>query len=217
MRKIALLVVIFLFSTVSAFAQIPVILNRMDLHRKALRSLRAALTISKFSASSGGTYTKEGILTIVPQKNNNNLVRIDSTEPETENFLIVKNQFLVYLPGKKTAYTGAATDSQKDLFFLFSDLSKEKLKADYNVVYNGEEKVSGTIPTWHLELTPKTPANYQTMDIWIDANGMPIQFKITENNGDWTNVLLAGLQKNVRLNAAEFKIALPKGTKIIKN
>jgi outer membrane lipoprotein-sorting protein len=216
MRKIAFLFIFLVLSSVSAAAQVPAILNRMDTHRKALRSLRADLTISKFSVQSAGTYTKEGALTILPTKNSS-LVRVDSTRPETENFLIVENQYLVYLPNQKTAYTGTAVDSQKILFSFFSDLSKETLRADYNIVYTGEEKVGGTIPAWHLELTPKIPQNYQTIELWIDANGMAIQVKIIENNGDWTNTLLANLQKNVVIKAAEFKISLPKGTKIIKN
>ena len=218
MRKIALPVIIFvLLSVCSAPAQVAEILKRVETHRSALKSLRADLTISRFSAQSGGTYIKESVLAILLPKNNRNLIRLNSTKPETENFLIVENQYLVYLPNRKTAYTGTATDPQKNLFFLFSDLSRERLRADYNVVYKGNETVGGVIPAWQLELTPKTPQSYQTIELWIDANGMPIQFRITEASGDWTNVLLASLQKNVVINAAEFKIALPKGTKIIKD
>lgn len=41
--------------------------------------------------------------------------------------------------------------------------------------------------------------------------------KITERNNDTNTVLLSGLKKNVRVKKAEFKVNLPKGTKIIKN
>jgi len=216
MRKIALLVVIFVFSSVCVTAQVAEILKRMEQHRKALKSLRAQMTVSKFSVQTGGTYTKEGALTVLPQKNDNNLVRLDSTKPDTENFLIVENQYLVYFPNQKLAYTGPAADSQKILFFIFADLSREKMAADYNVVYRGQDKVGGTVPAWKLELTPKTEQSYQKIELWIDANGMPVQLKVHESNGDWTNVAVSQLQKNVVINAAEFKIALPKNTKIIK-
>jgi outer membrane lipoprotein-sorting protein len=218
MRKIVLLVVIFVFSTVPALAQVTEILKRMDVHRKVLKSLRADLSVNKFSVQMGGIYRKEGVLTMVPQKNNNFIfIRVDAALPETENFLIVQNQYLVYLPDQKIAYTGTATDSQKNLFFLFSDFSEKELKSDHAISYAGQEKVGGTIQTWHLELIPKTPKSYQKIELWIDANGMPIQLKINETSGDWTNVLLSNLNKNVRLNMAELTIKLPKNTKVIKN
>ena len=53
-------------------------------------------------------------------------------------------------------------------------------------------------------------------DLWVDGNGMPVQAKITEKNNDTTLVLLSNMQKNVTIKASEFKINLPKGTKIIR-
>lgn len=60
MKKIALLFVIFVFSSVSASAQTAEILKRMEQHQKALKSLQANITINKFSVQFGGNYTKEG-------------------------------------------------------------------------------------------------------------------------------------------------------------
>ena len=217
MRKIALLVVIFVFSSVCVTAQVAEILKRMEQHRKALKSLRAQMTVSKFSVQTGGTYTKEGALTVLPQKNDNNLVRLDSTKPDTENFLIVENQYLVYFPNQKLAYTGPAADSQKILFFIFADLSREKMAADYNVVYRGQDKVGGTVPAWKLELTPKTDAGFKSIRLWVDKNGMPLRIKVTRANGDWTSISLSYLQKNTELSMKDFKIELPGETKIIKN
>ncbi|MDQ3129458.1 MAG: outer-membrane lipoprotein carrier protein LolA [Acidobacteriota bacterium] len=98
----------------------------------------------------------------------------------------------------------------------FFNLSREKLTGFFNIKYLGRESVGGNIPAWQLELTPKTPGNYKAIEIWIDANGMPLQAKITENNGDWTNILLSNPQKNAAVNASDFKIILPKETKIIR-
>jgi outer membrane lipoprotein-sorting protein len=96
------------------------------------------------------------------------------------------------------------------------NMSKAQLQANYTVKYLGQANVAGGIPTWHLELVPKTAQKYKSAELWVDGNGMPIQAKVVENNNDTTTVLLSNLQKNVTLNASIFKIDLPKGTKIVK-
>lgn len=89
-----LLLFITAFLSVPAFPQIVMqIVKRMDSHQKALRSLRADVTINKFSVQFGGTYTKEGAVKFIPA--NDYFVRLDSTKPVTESFLAVKNHYLV--------------------------------------------------------------------------------------------------------------------------
>src|SRR5215203_5562364 len=210
MKKTALLLFIFAFSTTSVFPQVIEILKRMDAHQKALKTLRADLTISKFSLLFGGTFTKEGALQFLPAKDKP-VLRIDSTKPAPESFLIVGNQSIVYLPDRKTAYTGARSDAGINLLLLFLSISKANLAIAYTVSYAGEEKV-GTIRAWHLELTPKAAKNYKIIELWVDGNGMPVQSKITENNGDWTSIVLGNLQTNVAIKGSDFKIDLPKGT-----
>jgi outer membrane lipoprotein-sorting protein len=227
MKKIALLLVVFVFSSVSLPAQIREILKRMDDHRKALKSLQAHVLITKFSAKTGKNETKEGIVKFLPQKTDY-LLRIDSTKPAPESFSIIGNQYLLYqsnpslifLPELKTAYTGTITDSQKITFMIFSILSnfsKENLKANYPINYTGQEKVNGTTPTFHLEFTSNTTKNYKKIELWVDANGMPLQSKISQTNGDSTSVLLTNMEKNRAMKAADFKIDLPTETKLVKN
>lgn len=217
MRKFVFLVIFLTLSSVSADAQvIKEILKRISQHQAAVKSLRADIAINKFSVQSGGAYAREGTLVVLPQKNGNYSLRFDSTKPEEQNFLIVANYYLIYFPGSKIAHTGTATDAQKLMFFPFSDLSEKTLKLEFNITYTGEEKIGGTIPTWHLELTPKTAQSFDKIELWVDANGMPLQWKINEPGGDWTSVLLSNLRKNLVINAAEFRINLPKGTKVIK-
>jgi outer membrane lipoprotein-sorting protein len=97
-----------------------------------------------------------------------------------------------------------------------SFLSKDQLKANYTVRYLGQEKVSGGVETWHLEMTPKNPTSYKSAEMWVDGNGMPIQIKVTESNNDTTTILLSGLQKNTTINASVFEVKLPKDTKKIE-
>jgi outer membrane lipoprotein-sorting protein len=192
------------------------ILKRMEAHQKALRTLHADLTMTKFNAQLSETEIKQGAVKFIPQTNDYWL-RIDSTNPVPESFSIIGNQYLVYLPNQKTARMGTITDTQKNEFVIFSQLAKGKLKEIYEVKYLGAEKVNGIIPAWHLELTPKTKSGSKTIELWVDASGMIIQSKSTETNGDWSNISLTNLQKNVRIQATDCRIALPGDTKIVKN
>ena len=202
--------------SIKGLPPITAIFKRIEEHQKSLRSLSADLTLTKFDSKLSQTEIKQGTVKQLPQTNDLSL-RIDWTMPETESLSIVKNQYVSYLPTSQTANTGTLSDEQKNAWVIFSNLSKEKLSANYTIKYLGEEKVSGTIPAWHLELTPKTATTHKTVELWIDGNGMVIQTKITETGGDWTAILLINLQKNVSVNPADFKIALPKETKITKN
>jgi outer membrane lipoprotein-sorting protein len=65
-------------------------------------------------------------------------------------------------------------------------------------------------------MTPLKQAKYKSAEIWVDGNGMPIQSLIKEKNDDTSTVLLTNLQKNVRINSADFKMSLD-GLRIIKS
>ncbi|HLM02647.1 MAG TPA: hypothetical protein VK400_16455, partial [Pyrinomonadaceae bacterium] len=96
-------------------------------------------------------------------------------------------------------------------------MSKEELKANYNVVYLGQENVGGNIPTWRLKLTPKKAANFKFAELWVDGNGMPVQGKVTALvNDDTDTILLQNLIKNDTINGSIFEVNLPKGTDVIK-
>lgn len=196
------------------------ILKRMDEHQKALSSLKANVMMDKYNSQLDEHDIYEGTTMYLPAKGRDALVRIDWIKPEQSILSVVNKQYVLYRPRLKQAITGTVDSAQKNTKasgpMEFLKMSKEQLRANYTVVYLGQEQVSGGIPTWRLELTPKTAKGYKLAELWVDGNGMPIQAKITENNNDSTTVLLSGLQKNVTINASDFKVNLPKDTKIIK-
>lgn len=203
----------------NANSELPVIaaiFKRMEEHQKALKTLRADIKMDKFNSQVGETETYEGTLKYLAQPGNNAL-RLDWTKPGAESIAVVKDQFLLYRPNLKTAYTGKSNASVKEAFALFANPSKEKFGEKFNVKYAGTEKVNGTTPAWHLELTPKTAGSYKTVELWIDANGIIVQAKITQNNGDLLNILLFNLQKNTPITITDIRIELPKEAKVIKN
>ena len=219
---IALVFVFGGFAATAANAQINEILKRMDDHYKLLKTVRTNVTYEKYDSVLKDTESRKGKAIYALQKGKNPLIRIDWTKPE-ESLAVIDKKYIVYQPKLKQAFRGS-TDNVKDKNssgvsspLAFINMSKEQLKANYSIKYIGEEKVNGTTPTWHLELTPKTAQKYKLADIWVDGNGMPIQMKITANNNDTETVLLTGLEKNISIKGSVFEINPPKGTKYIDN
>jgi outer membrane lipoprotein-sorting protein len=204
-----------------ASAQIPEILKRMDDHQKALTSLRASVMMDKYNAQLDEHDLYEGNAMYVKVKERDALVKLEWAKPQQEILTVANKKYVLYRPSLKRAITGNTDDAQKKNTagsgtFDFLKMSKEQLKANYSVKYFGQEEVKGGIPTWHLELTPKTAKSYKSVDIWVDGNGMVLQTKVNENNGDSTTVFLSNLRKNEDIRTADFVLDLPKGTEIVK-
>lgn len=193
------------------------ILKRMDEHQKALTSLKANVMREVFNAQLNERDVYEGAALYRPAKGRDALVRIDWVKPVEESLAVVNKTFVIYRPRLKQAITGNAGgrgDSSSPLSFM--SMSKEQLRANYNVKYLGQENISGGIQTWHLELTPKTAQKYKLAELWVDGNGMPLQAKIVENNNDSQTILLSNLQKNISIDGSQFQIKLPKDVKPTK-
>ena len=219
----ALLAIFFsTFAVIETNAQTPLgkILERMETHRQSLSSLRANVTMVKYDSVLKISDTTEGTSMYVPLKGRDALVRIDWTKPVQETLSVVKGQYIIYRPRINQYLTGSTKDAKgsgkANGALSFMNMSKAQLKANYNINYLGLENVVGGIPTWHLELTPKTAQSYKSAELWVDGNGMPIQAKIVEKNNDTTTVLLSNIKKNETISTAEFIVKLPKGVKQIK-
>jgi len=199
------------------------ILKRMDEHNKALKSLRTNVVYEKYDPVVKTTDKMEGKAIYLPQKGKDPLFRVNWSKPD-ESLAVVNKQYVIYRPRLQQAYVGSTSDvknknsSGVSSPLAFINMSKAQLKANYSMKYLGEETLSNGTKAWHLELTPITAQKYKVADIWVDGNGMPVQMKITENNSETSTVLLSNMEKNPNdLKGSDFKIDLPKGTKIVKN
>lgn len=209
------------FAVTGARAQgIDPILKRMDEHYKSLSSLRSSVKMVKVDSVLQESDTYEGSTMYLPAKGRDAFVRIDWEKPAHEILSVANGKYVLFRPRLNQAVVGetkkAKGSGKANSAMAFMNMSREQLKANYTIRYMGKEDVSGGIPTWHLELTPKTKQSYKLADLWVDGNGMPIQAKVTETNNDTTTVLLSNLQKNVTINAADFAVVLPKDVKIVK-
>jgi outer membrane lipoprotein-sorting protein len=217
---IALTFVLGGFAATETNAQINEILKRMDEHYKVLKSLQANVARETFNSQLGETDKMSGTISLLPGKGRSFSFRLDWSQPRNEIISVVNGQYVAFNPGIKRAYTGSS-DSQKvqekgGNALRFMSMSKEEIKANYDVEYLGQETIGGGIPTWHLKLTPKAKTNYKFADIWVDGNGMPLQGRITQLNNDTDSILLTNLRKNVSIKADVFKVSLPKGTEVVK-
>lgn len=214
---------IFTFSIFSnAQTNINEILKRMDEHQKALSSLKANVMMEKYNSQLGEPDNYEGNVKYVKIKEREANFRLDWVKPQQESLAVVGKQYILYRVRLNQYLRGNTDDAQKkggaqSSSFDFIKMSKEQLKANYKVKYMGEEQVKGGIPTWHLELTPTSAKSYKSVDLWVDGNGMVLQTKINENNGDSTTVFLSNLKKNENINVKEeIVIKLPPGAKEVK-
>lgn len=196
------------------------ILKRMDDHYKVLTSLKADVTREKTNVQLGETDRYQGKIVLLPGKGNKFSVRLDWAKPKEEILSVVNGQYVAYIPSIKRAYTGSsnsktAKEKGGNVLSIMS-MSKEELKANYNVQYLGQEQVAGGIPTWRLKLTPKAAASFKFAELWVDGNGMPLQGKVVAPNDDTDTVLLQNLKKNERIPGMIFEVKPAKGTEIVK-
>ncbi len=218
---IALLVV---FGVSQANAQVQEVLKRMDEHQKALVSLKANIVMDKFNSQLGEHDISEGNVMYLKVKERDAMIRLEWMKPQQEILTVGNKKYVLYQVRRKQAITGNVDDAQKkntqgSETFDFLRMSKEQLKANYSYIYHGIEDIKSggaTVQAWHLELTPKTPKSYKSVDIWVDGNGMVLQTKINEKSGDTTTVLLSNLKKNETIRTSDLQVTLPKDVAIVK-
>ncbi len=197
------------------------ILNRMDLNYKGLSSLQSDVTLVKYNEQIGKSDTSIGNTSYLPKTAKRAMyVRIDWTKPVAESIVVIGEDYVMYRPTLNQVIKGKANSSKNSKVpgnaLSFVSMSKAQLQANYDVKYIAEEEIKGGIKTWHVLLTPKTATSYKSAELWVDADGMPRQAKINENNGDMTTILLSAIKKNVKLDTSVFKLSYPSGTKEIK-
>ncbi|MEP6847466.1 MAG: outer-membrane lipoprotein carrier protein LolA [Acidobacteriota bacterium] len=215
--------VISLFSTVKISAQpgiIGEVLRRMENHYKTLSTLKASVKMDLYTSQIEDHESREGSLIFIPQKGRDAAFRIDWTKPSSESLSVVNKQYVMYQANLKQATTGSVNGVRApggSSILSILNMSKVELKANFDINYVGLENVTGGTSTWHLQLIPKTAIGYKSADIWVDADGMPVQLKQVQKNNDSTTVLLYALNKNSKIDARDVQVSVPKGTKVIKS
>ena len=198
------------------------ILRRMDLNNKSLQSLKADVTMVKTNTQLNVSDTTVGSTSYLPKKGGRVMyVRIDWTKPVEEQVSVIGDSYELYRPRLQQVIVGKTNSAKNNAAaggaLGFMSMSREQLKANYEVIYVDRELLSAGTKTSHIRLTPKTVSGYKLADLWVDDDGFPRQSMITEQNNDTTTVLLFNIQKNVTLIGSIFKLNYDKKkVKIIK-
>lgn len=211
-------------SEATAQGVLPEILRRMDLNNKSLQSLKADVTMVKTNTQLNVSDTTVGstqYLTRQKATKDRMFVRIDWVKPVEEQISLQGDNYELYRPRLNQVIVGTTTKAKNSASvggaLGFMSMSREKLKANYEVVYIGEEQISGGTKTWHLQLTPKTAMSYKSAELWVDGDGMPRQAKIIEQNSDTNTVTLSNIRKNEGIKTDIFRLSYDKKkVKIIK-
>lgn len=197
------------------------ILNKMDRNRRDLSSLRAALMMEKYNAQLHDGQVVYGDMVYLAAKGRDANVRVDWKKP-AEILSVLNGQYTLYRPRLNQAIQGSARGGSKNtkvngvLSFAFN-MTGTQAKSQFNVDIEGNgELYPGSPHVWWLKLTPRGGASYQFAEVWVTDDGMPLQARVTEKNGDATTVRLSNVQRNARVSPSDIEIQLPAGTKIVK-
>lgn len=198
-----------------------VLYQKMGDNQKSLKSLKSKVRMKKYNAQLRDDETEqEGIVMYIPAKGRNANVRIDWTYPQQETLSSVNGKYLLYRPRLEQVIEGKTKDVQKKDAsggLQFINMSAQELKQNFDAKYLGAELIANnSVSAYKLKLTPKKAMQYDYAEVWVTEDGMPVQAKIYEKNGDWTNVLLFNVEKNTRISAKDLVPNIPKSVKRIK-
>lgn len=198
------------------------ILNKMERNRRDLKSLRASLHMQKYNAQLHDYDESFGDVQFVAGVGRNSNVRIDWKRPMVEMLAVSNGQYKLYRPRLKQVIEGSTANignkgGGNTLGFALN-MTGAQAKNQFNTEYQGEGILyDGGPHVWQLKLTPKGKASYQFAEVWVDDNGMPVQSRVTERNGDSTLVRLTGIQRNPNIDPSVFTFATPGDVKVIKS
>jgi len=196
------------------------VLARMEKNRQTLKTLRAGISMEKYNSQLRDSDTFQGVVLYVPGSGRQGSVRIDWSRPRREILAVTNGKYMIYRPTLKIVYTGNSNSKNNKAGGILEMMymSRQQLEARFQPVKDvREETLWGGVSTIHLTLVPKGNASFKYAEIWIDSNGMPVQTKVVEKNDDSTTMRLTGLEKNIKINSADFDIKLDADVKVVKS
>lgn len=198
------------------------IFKRLDSNKQSLKSLRANLTMTKYNAQLRDEERFQGLIFYVPGPSGNRsaLMKVEWTSPQHETLLVANGAYTLYRPRLNMAIEGKTNSmrSQKDSDVLaLLSMSATQLRTKFGEPEDvREETLWGNVWTQHLKVTPKGPAGYQYIEVWVDKEGMPVQTKMVEKNDDSTTMRLTNVEKNQTIPMDQFKLDLASTVKRVK-
>lgn len=198
------------------------VLSQMDSVGKTFRSFQAQFSQKKFTAVLNEFDTPEtGEFFYARAKDGSALLRQEVTKPGRRILTIKEGQAVIFQPSLNQAQVASLGKNKDKAEYLALGLGQSpgKLRETFEISYQGTESVGGNSCSILL-LKPRnsaTAAYFTTITLWIKkSNGVPIQQKLQEPNGDYLLVSFTNEKLNAEIPGSRFDQKLPAGVEILR-
>ncbi len=198
------------------------VLSQMEAIGKTFKTFQASFTQKKYTAVLKEFDTPEsGIFLYARAKDGSALLRQEVTKPGVRILTIRGGEAIVYQPSLNQAQIVSLGKNKDKAEYLALGLgqSPAKLRETFDIHYQGVENAGGA-PCSVLVLKPRNSAAaayFSSITLWIKkSNGIPIQQKLQEPNGDYLLVLFSDEKLNAVIPPARFEQKLPAGVEIMR-
>lgn len=201
-------------------AALDTVLKKMDETASHFQTAEADFVFNQYQKVVDETDTQKG--TVYYRKAGQQIeMMAEFTDPDKKFVLYKDGKLQVYQPKIEQVMEYSAGANQQELeslMVLGFGGSGEDLKKSYDVTYQGEETVDG-IPTAKLQLIPKSDklrSNLPQIILWIDlANGISVQQKLMQTQGDYRLAKYSGIKVNTKINNDVFRLKTTGKTKFV--
>src|SRR5215471_7000553 len=197
------------------------ILSKMEKNRQSLKTLSADISMEKYNSQLRDADKFYGTVRYIPAgARSAAFVRLEWSKPQQEILVVANGSYILYRPRLNQYLTGTTksvpSDKDSGVMALLS-MNAAQLRSRFGEFQDQrEETIWGGVHTEHLKAVPKTAASYQYIELWVDDNGMPVQTKMVEKNGDSTTMRLSNVHQNESIDKSIFELKLDPGVKRIK-
>jgi len=197
------------------------ILSKMEKNRQNLRTLSADISMEKYNSQLRDSDKYYGTVRYIPAGSNTaSFVRLDWNKPQQEILAVANGGYMLYRPRLNQVIIGKTNSvrSDKDSGVLaLLNMSAAQLRSRFGDFQDRrDETLWGGVHTTHFKAVPKTAANYQYIELWVDDSGMPVQAKMVEKNDDSTTMRLSNVHQNENIDKSIFELNLDSSVKRIK-
>lgn len=218
--KIAVLGLVAVLGTAVAVAQnsdLQKVLDQLDGASVRFKSAQADFTADSYTAVVDSHSIQKG--TIAFRRSGERVemmmhVKTEDGQPSEKQVLYKNGQLDYYQPAVKQETILKGGSSYDRYFSLGFGGSGQALKRDWNIKYEGTERVNGT-ETAKLSLTPKTPSDQFThIIIWVDARrGVSLKQEVFQSSGDTRTAVYSNIKLN-EVPASVFTLHVAPGTAV---
>jgi outer membrane lipoprotein-sorting protein len=194
----------------------------MQRQQQSLKTLRANISMQKYNSQLQDKDEYRGMIFYIPGPGGSraSMLRLEWTSPAHETLTVANGQYQLYRPRTGTVVegkTGQIKGKDNDVLALLN-MSASQLKTRFSDPDGGvqEETLWGGVWTQHMKVSPKGPASYKYVELWIDKEGMPVQVKMVERNDDSTTVRLSNVERNQNISNDQFKQSFGSNVKHVK-